>query len=56
MATIVGSLLVNIHVMSIIQVKVSSLNLKYKAHKIPKLECFSSRLAVAFVQIIEARC
>ena len=31
-------------------------NLLYKSHQIPKLKCFSSRLAVVFVQSIEARC
>ena len=31
-------------------------NLQYKMHQIPKLECFLSRLVVAFVQYIEARC
>ena len=29
---------------------------QYKTHQIPKLKCFSSRLAVAFAQSIEARC
>ena len=31
-------------------------NLLYKAHQIPNLKCFSSRLAAVFVQSIEARC
>ena len=31
-------------------------NLWYKAHKITKLKCFSSRLAVVFAQSIEAMC
>ena len=28
----------------------------YKTHQIPKVKCFSSRLAVVFVQSIETRC
>ena len=40
---------------SILRRKLSS-NLQYKTHQIPKLICFSSRLAVVFVQSIEARC
>ena len=31
-------------------------NIWYKLHQIPKLKCFSSRLAVVFAQSIEARC
>ena len=31
-------------------------NLWYKAHQIPKLWCFSSRLTVVFAQSIETRC
>ena len=30
--------------------------LLYKSHQIPKLKCFSPRLAVVFAQSIEARC
>ena len=30
-------------------------NLQYKPHQIPKLKCFSSRLAVGFAQSIETR-
>ena len=29
---------------------------QYKTHQIPKLKCFSSRLAVVFAQSIEVRC
>ena len=36
--------------------KILSSNIWYKAHQIPKLICFSSRLAVVFTQSIEARC
>ena len=32
------------------------LNLAPKSHQIPKLKCFSSRLAVVFAQYIEAMC
>ena len=31
-------------------------SLKYKLHQIPKLKCFSFRLAVVFAQSVEARC
>ena len=31
-------------------------NLWYKPHQISRRKCFSSRLAVAFAQSIEARC
>ena len=31
-------------------------NLEHKSHQIPTLKCFSSRLAVASAQSIEARC
>ena len=31
-------------------------NIYYKSHQIPKCKCFSSRLAVAFVQPMETRC
>ena len=33
-----------------------SSNLLYKLHQIPKLKCFSFRLAVVFAQSIEASC
>ena len=33
-----------------------SYNVSYKTHQIPKLKCFSSRLAVVFAQYIKARC
>ena len=31
-------------------------NLQYKSHQIPKLKCFSYRLAVVFAQYIEVKC
>ena len=31
-------------------------NFLYKLHQIPKFKCFTSHLAVAFAQSIEARC
>ena len=31
-------------------------NLEYKAHHTPTLKCFSSRLAVVYVQSVKARC
>ena len=42
--------------MSLVHIKLLLSNLWYKAHQLPKLKCFSSPLAVVFVQSIEARC
>ena len=41
---------------SILMYCIINVNLKYKAHQIPKLKCFLSHLAAVFAQSVEARC